>query len=175
MSTGTPGQQAALEAVFAELAGLQRKVTGLETARERDRGLIAGLNAAMRELTGKLGDAPTERQGYCPVPAPRWWQLDGEERAAEVARLRSWVETVFRPGYGHLAARVGPCWQRHDLCLYQLAWLSEIHTVIYQADERPLSAEADWHVRLLPAAVALMAEETGSCDHPHQPSRAVRR
>ena len=75
---------------------------------------------------------------------------------------------TFRPGYGHLAAQVGPCWEQHDLCLYQLAWLSEMHTAIFLAPERLLPAEADWHTRLLPAAVALMAEETDRCDHLHR-------
>ena len=107
-------------------------------------------------------------EGYQPIPAPRWWQLQGRERAEAVARLRAWVETVFRPGYGHLAEQVGPCWEQHDLCLYQLAWLSEMHTAIFLAPERLLASEADWHTRLLPAAVALMAEETGRCDHLHR-------
>ena len=108
------------------------------------------------------------RAGYQPIPAPRWWRLQGRERAEALARLRAWVETVFRPGYGHLAGQVGPCWEQHDLCLYQLAWLSEMHTAIFLAPERLLSSEADWHSRLLPAAVALMAEETGRCDHLHR-------
>ena len=63
-------------------------------------------------------------EGYKPIPAPRWWQLRAASAADAVARLRAWVETVYRPGYGHLAAKLGPCWQQHDLCLYHLDWLS---------------------------------------------------
>ena len=111
----------------------------------------------MRALTRKLDATPKRDEGYSPIPAPRWWQLRGPERAEAITRLRAWTETVFRPGYGHLAKQVGPCWEQHDLCLYQLAWLSELHTVIFLAPERQLPAEADWHTRLLPAAVALMA------------------
>ena len=161
----TPDDGAA--ALATRLDALQRKVTALEAARENDRGLIAELNAAMRALTRRLDATPQDDrgEGYKAVPAPRWWQLDGAGRAAETARLRSWMAKVFRPGYGHLAAQVGPCWERHDLCLYLLAWLSEMHTVIFLAPERLLSSEADWHTRLLPAAVALMAAETGGCDH----------
>jgi hypothetical protein len=106
--------------------------------------------------------------GYQAIPAPRWWRLQGRQRAEAVARLRAWADTVFRPGYGHLAGQVGPCWEQHDLCLYQLAWLSEMHTAIFLAPERLLPAEADYHTRLVPAAVALMAEETGRCDHLHR-------
>ena len=72
---------------------------------------------------------------------------------------------MFRPGYGHLAKQVQPCWWRHDFCLYQMAWLSEIHTMIFLAPGRQLGAEADWHLRMLPGAVALMATETGDCGH----------
>jgi hypothetical protein len=155
----------ALAAVLTQLAELQHKVTSLEAARENDRGLIAELNTAMRGLTRKLEAAPKESEGYTPVPAPQWWHLTGEDRAEMVARLRAWVGTVFRPGYGHLANQLGPCWEQHDLCLYLLAWLSEMHTVIFLAPDRLLSSEADWHTRLLPAAAAQMAAETGSCDH----------
>lgn len=159
MTADTPEPQEALEAVLAELAVLRQRVAALEASQ--------ALAAA-----GDDGDADGKGGGYVPVLAPRWWRLDPGERRDEVARLRSWVETVFRPGYGHLAARVGPCWEEHDLCLYQLAWLSEIHAVIFQSPQRLLTSEADWHVRLLPAAVALMAEETGSCDHLHQETGA---
>jgi hypothetical protein len=158
-----------MDGVLTQLAELQHKVTGLETARENDRALIADLNTAMRTLTRELDGAAKraekEDEGYSPIPAPRWWQLTGTERAEAITRLRAWVETVFRPGYGHLAGRVGPCWEQHDLCLYQLAWLSEMHTAIFLSPGRVLASEADWHVRFLPGAVALMAEETGRCDH----------
>jgi hypothetical protein len=157
----------AIAAVLTQLADLQRKVTGLEAARESDRGLIAELNAAMRGLTHKLDNAPKEEEeeGYSAISAPQWWHLSGEGRAEAVARLRAWVETVFRPGYGHLAKQMGPCWEQHDLCLYLLAWLSELHTAIFLSPRRLLTSEADWHTRWLPAATAQMAAETGSCDH----------
>ena len=44
------------------------------------------------------------------APAPRWWKLDGPERDEALNRLRAWVEHIYRPGYGHLAAALGPCW-----------------------------------------------------------------
>ena len=62
--------------------------------------------------TGPDGD------GYCPEPAPAWWKLAADDRQEPIARLRAWVEQVYRPGYGHLAAGLGPCWPAHDLCLY---------------------------------------------------------
>jgi hypothetical protein len=167
MSTPVPDPGSPLEAVLLELAGLREKITRLEIAHNDDKALIADLTVTLQRVTGhrRGGKKDAEDEGYQPVPVPRWWQLQGRERAAAVARLRAWAETVFRPGYGHLAGQVGPCWEQHDLCLYLLAWLSELHTAIFLAPERALAAEADWHLRLLPGAVALMAEETGRCDH----------
>ena len=177
--SATTGPERAMEAALAQLAALRGEVADLADARARDAARIRAQSAALRRRTRqpgitaahktmrqqRRGGARSGDQGYQPVPAPRWWLLQRGERAAAVARLRSWVETVFRPGYGHLASQVGPCWAEHDLCLYQLAWLSEMHTVIFLAPERLLASEADWHTRLLPGAVALMAEETGRCDH----------
>ena len=162
-----------MDGVLTQLAELQHKVTGLETARENDRALIADLNTAMRTLTRKLDGAAKraekEDEGYSPIPAPRWWQLMGTERAEAITRLRAWVETVFRPGYGHLAEQVGPCWEQHDLCLYQLAWLSEMHTAIFLAPGRRAGQRGRLaHPVSCPRAVALMAEETGRCDHLHR-------
>ena len=96
------------------------------------------------------------------------WHLTGDERAAAIDRLRAWVDMVLRPGYGHLAKKLGPCWEQHDLCLYTLDWLSEMHRLIYQPGEREwgiLATQADWQTRFLPAALAQLDEETHSCDH----------
>ena len=137
--------------MLLELADVREKITPLEIAHADDKALIADLTVTLQRMTGQRGGKKdTDDEGYKPIPAPRWWQLQGRERADAITRLRAWVETVFRPGYGHLAKQVGPCWEQHDLSLYQLAWLSEMHTVIFLAPERLLANEADWHTRLLP-------------------------
>lgn len=170
----------ALAAALTQLADLQGQVGDLADARARDAARLRAMTSALRRRSRQADTAGPRKairqqrrhqhgdEGYQPIPAPRWWQLQGRERAVAVARLRAWVETVFRPGYGHLAEQVGPCWPEYDLCLYQLAWLSEMHTAIFLAPGRVLASEADWHTRLMPAAVALMAEETGRCDHLHR-------
>jgi hypothetical protein len=43
---------------------------------------------------------------YQPAPAARWWKLDGVERDQALARLRAWVEQVYRPGYPALAEQM---------------------------------------------------------------------
>jgi len=168
VSTPDPGAGDAVTAVLMQLAEIREQVTGLRIARADDQARITDLTAALRRVTGPRrggGKDGEQEEGYEPIPAPRWWQLAGQERADAIGRLRAWVATVFRPGYGHLARQVGPCWEQHDLCLYLLAWLSELHAAIFLAPERPLTTEADWHIRLLPAAAAQMAAETGGCDH----------
>ena len=168
MSTPDPGAGDALAAVLIELAEIREHVTGLRIARADDQTRIADLTVALQHVTGQRRGGrkdSVQEEGYEPIPAPRWWQLAGEQRADAIDRLRDWVATVFRSGYGHLARQVGPCWEQHDLCLYLLAWLSELHAVIFLAPERLLTSEADWHTRLLPAAAAQMAAETGGCDH----------
>ena len=79
---------------------------------------------ALTDMTA--GNSSEGDQAYKPAPAPRWWNLDGTERDEALNRMRAWVEQIFRPGYGHLAASLGPCWDQHPLCLYGLDWLMEL-------------------------------------------------
>ena len=138
------------DAALASVADLDRQVTGL-TAR------LAGLTAASQD-----------RAGYQPAAAPRLWQPESEAHETTAARLRAWVREVYRPGYGHLAAGLGGCWDQHPLCLYVLDWLSELWSVLYLQPARTpaaLAGQAEWHTRLLPAAAALLAAETRRCPH----------
>jgi hypothetical protein len=165
VSTG-PGAENPLKAVLQQLAELRDQVSLLEAAHQRDAERIDKLTAADAKA-GKPAKGG-EDEGYKPIPSPRWWQQRNGERGTAVERLRSWVETVYRPGYGHLAAKLGPCWPQHDLCLYLLDWLSEMHTFLYQPGDRPygfLTQQAEWHTRFLLTAVAQMEQETHCCDH----------
>ena len=91
-----------------------------------------------------------------------------EARAEAVARVRAWVEQVYRPGYGQLAATLGPCWEQHPLCLYGLDVLSELWSVLYlQASRSPamLSAQAEYQARIVPAIAEQLMAETARCGH----------
>ena len=99
---------------------------------------------------------------------PRWWKLSGPEREQPLARLRAWVQQVYRPGYGHLAATLGPCWEQHPLCLYGLDVLSELWSVLYlQARRSPaiVSAQAEFQARIVPAIAEQLSAETARCGH----------
>ena len=130
--------------------------------------------AALAQLTA-TSQAAAESDSYCPGPAPAWWKLAADGRQEPVARLRAWVEQVYRPGYGHLAAGLGPCWPAHDLCLYGLDIASELWSVLYLQPARGpalLSAQAEYQARILPALADQLRIETSRCGHPRNPAQA---
>jgi len=99
---------------------------------------------------------------------PRYCSNSPTTTTSSVARLQAWVEQVYRPGYGHLAATLAPCWSSHDLCLYGLDILSDLWSVLYLQPERTprtLSAQAEYQARILPALAAQLVTETSGCGH----------
>jgi hypothetical protein len=105
---------------------------------------------------------------YEPSPAPRWWKLAGQAREEALDKLRGWVEQVYGPGYGQLAATLGGCWDQHPLCLYGLDVLSELWSVLYlQAERSPavVSAQAEFQARIVPAIAEQLMAETTHCGH----------
>lgn len=103
---------------------------------------------------------------YVPRASRRWWKLAGQDRETALADLRAWVEQIYRPGYGQLAATLSPCWDQHPLCLYAVDILAELWSVLYLPDYRPaslLTDQAEYQTRILPAFADQMAVETGRC------------
>jgi hypothetical protein len=146
-----------LAAHHEEIARLARAVQGLQTT------------------LAKLADAPVAEQDAADQlanPVPKWWKLSADQRREPLSRLRAWVEQVYRPGYGHLATTLGPCWEAHDLCLYGLDILAELWSVLYLQDQRSaglLSAQAEYQTRILPAVSGQFMTETTGCGHPGRP------
>jgi hypothetical protein len=154
-------------AVGARLAELSGQTAALGHVVEEHAAALTALTAP--SPTGPDGD------GYGPEPAPAWWKLAADGRQEPIVRLRAWVEQVYRPGYGHLAAGLGPCWPAHDLCLYALDIASELWSVLYlQPDRSPalLSAQAEYQARILPALADQLRAETHTCGHPRGPAPA---
>ena len=159
-----------ITAIFDQLAAFGEQIPRLD-AREA---------AHYETLTARLaqnpaGDDPDQHQ---PGPAPAWWTLSPADRHEPVTRLRAWVDQVYRPGYGHLAAALGPCWPSHDLCLYGLDILSALWSALYLQPARPpglLSARAEYQARLLPVLAAQLQAETTGCGHrrPRTPARSM--
>jgi hypothetical protein len=138
-------------------------LAGLKDLDTKVRNLAAGLGGSCPN-----GNGSDAERGYQPSPTPRFWKLDGTARDEAIIRLRAWVEHVYQPGYGQLAATLSPCWDQHPLCLYALDWMSELWSVLYlQARRTPgsLASQAEWQTRLLTAAAEQMAAETSRCEH----------
>jgi hypothetical protein len=162
---------AAVSEQLTQLAGL---MTTMGRTLEADTAALTRLEVLDRqvtELAARLaGPAADEKDRYQPGPVPAWWTLTPAERQQPVSELRAWVEQVYRPGYGHLAATLGPCWENHDLCLYGLDILSQLWLALYLQPARStslLSAQAEYQARILPALAAqLMTETTGCAHHP---------
>ncbi len=142
---------------------------------------LEGPDGQVTDVTAQLdGTAPADKGPgrFRPGPAPAWWKLADAERQEPIARLQAWIEQVYRPGYGHLAATLGPCWQRHDLCLYGLDILSGLWSVLYLQPRRTpglLSAQAEYQARILPALADQLRLETSRCGHPHYPAPVISR
>ena len=159
-----------------KLAVVERLVAtlGADIRQQADRSArLQVLEDALATLTARVAEVLPDEQGaarvYAPRPAPRWWNLSGEAREAEIGRLRGFVEHVYRPGFGHLAARLRPCWESHDLCLYCLDIAAELHAVLYLQSRRTVSllnGQAEYATRVLPALADLMtAESRSGCQH----------
>ena len=151
-------------AILDQLAAHAEKLDRLDAVAE----LAARLDAQLAAMS--------DASSRSPAPARRWWKLDGPDRDNAIATLRNWVDQVYRPGYGQLAAGLAPCWDQHPLCLYILDWLSELWSVLYLRPERTagtLAGQAEWHTRLLSATAEQLARETRGCRHSAAPYRVT--
>ena len=160
-----------LPAIADQLAALAEQLTCLDAREAAHHTTLAGQLAGLAALLTPDPDGE-DPGGYEPEPGPAWWTLTPQARQEPIARLAGWVEQVYRPGYGHLAAALAPCWPAHDLCLYGLDILSALWQVLYlQPGRTPglLSAQAEYQARILPALAAQLAAETASCAHPRIP------
>ena len=174
-----------ITALEAALASLAAKLGELGTAVEAAQGTITGQAEVLRSVDGLkdtvdelarrisalFPDGDTDSPFYTPIPAPRFWQLQGQGREQAAGRLRSWVRDVYQPVFGHLAANLPGCWEQHTFCLTVLDVASELHAVLYLQATRNqglLAGQAELLTRLMPALAGLMAAEAARC--PHAPS-----
>ena len=159
-------------AITGRLTELTDLITSIGRTLQDDTPALARLEALdhqVAELATQLTPVGTDPGDYRPDPAPTWWKLAAAERQEPVARLRAWVEQVYQPGYGHLAATLGSCWEAHDLCLYGLDIAAALWSVLYLQPERTarlLSAQAEYQARILTALAAQLMTETSTCGHP---------
>jgi hypothetical protein len=170
-----------LRGLAADVAAVTSRANDIAAALARHTVILNGLEGVGSQvavLANRLAMMNATSGGdsqYQPVAPPRWWKLTGADREHVIDRLAAWVDQIYRPGYGRLAAALPPCWREHPVCLYILDWLSELWSVLYlNPDRNPaaLGAQAEWQTRLLPAAVDQMTAEAGSCAHHIRPRRS---
>ena len=164
------GDTRELKERIAALASTVSELKGTTASHAEALAAVDGLEKRVADLATRLtgGDGDGADAGYRPAAAPKFWKPEDPAREQAIGKLRAWVEQVYRPGYGHLAASLDDCWEQHPLCLYILDWLSELWSVLYLAPARTagtLAGQAEWHTRLLAAAAEQFARETRSCAH----------
>lgn len=163
-----------LAAMSTAVTSLKAAVDGQAKALEALDGLGESVALLATQVAGLLPPAEDDPPpGYKPAPSIHWWTVKDEERRAAVAHLAAWVEQVYRPHYGHLAGMLGACWAEHPLCLVQLDWLSELHSVLYFQPGRSaslLSAQAEFGTRIMPAVSEQFRAETSRCTHRTAPA-----
>jgi hypothetical protein len=170
-------QATGLANLAAQLTAASTQITEMSATQARHSAILDSLDGLATQVAAiatqvaalAVGDAgPGDPPWYQPVPSPRWWKLTGAERDAAIDRLRAWVDQIYRPCYGKLAALLPACWEHHPACLFTLDWLSELWSLLYltpERDSRTLAAQAEWHTRLLPAAADQMDSEARGCQH----------
>ena len=172
LETREAGHFRSLGDKLTELTSLAAGLGG--TVRDQGAALSAlqGLDEQVAQLATRVAEILPGPDGdtsvYRPGPAPRWWKLRGDAREHALDKLRAWVAEVYRPGYGQLAATLGPCWDQHPLCLYGLDILSELWSLLYLQDRRStamLSAQAEFQARIMPALAEQLMIETSRCGH----------
>jgi hypothetical protein len=139
-------------------------------------GSLNGLDEAVAKLaeqiTPLLPPAVPASDRYQPADTVRWWRLQDGARTEAIARLRNWVDQIYLPHYGYLAAPLGPCWDQHPFCLVLFDWLSELWSVLYLSKprtDRLLDAQAEFSTRILPAVADQLRIETTTCGHGNGP------
>lgn len=146
--------------------GLGGAITDLRAVVETQGQLLGSLDELVKTLVPPPEGKP--EKGYTPRPSTHWWALKDDERQRAAARLAAWVEQVYRPWYGHLAAMLGVCWQDHGLVLVGLDVASQMHSVLWFQPKRPaslLAAQAEFQTRIMPAFAEQWRAETSRCTH----------
>lgn len=159
-------------AVRQEAGNLGDRADGIEGRLAELGGLLSQVSSRITEMSdstepegGKSSGTGNSETPYKPNQAPLYWQSDHEQTIDTVARLRGWVDEVYRPGFGHLSRELAECWDLHPLCVAYLDVLYEAWCLLYvpPRDPKMVFAQLDWLTRPLLQAVEVVAKETREC------------
>jgi hypothetical protein len=156
-----PDPIAALAAQLEELRGQLARYTGetghLRARLAEDSGQVLMLRLEIKRLGEKIEAAIARRDADEPQ-APYLLGLGAEERAAQLAGLRAWVEQVGLVQYAEYFAKLPPCWPSHSAAVIELSTVMAEWVRIYgDPDNRPLPDALVWNDKWLPGVLGRLA------------------
>jgi hypothetical protein len=156
---------AALDGFPDQVAELAAKVTAAETA----------------EGESDSEDDEADVPFWLPRPTFPWWETYEDpaltavkrqalldERTARLKTIIAWVDDIFRPGYGQIAAALPDCWPEHPILVHILDTLTEMWKYFYLNPKRgpgTLRDQAELQTRYLPAYAEQFRAEAKACEH----------
>lgn len=159
------GDGAALPAQVAALRGQVRAIFARldKAGLTGDRNLAAELHdlaALVTETTSTRANGPA---------APCWIGLNPDDRAARLAELRQWADTILRREYGGYP--LPECWASHPHVIWELSTLAAEWHRTYNRKRPDLNRALEFNDRWLPGTMRRIADITRKCN----PECAARR
>jgi hypothetical protein len=124
---------------------------------------VTALRGQVRLLNKRLDQAgvPSGTDASPAVPAPVWVGLSDEDREAQLAGLRQWVDTILRAGYDGYQVR--DCWPSHPQAVWELSTLAAQWHHIYASKRPSLDLALEFYDRWLPGTMRRLADITSRC------------
>lgn len=147
------------------LSGRVRDHDVLLADQEKISAALTQVRADLEELADRFGDEESSK-GYRPAPNPTWWDLDSEDQAAELERLRAWLDDIAAPFLG--TKGFPSCLLEHGPVLLLIDAAAEAWKVLWLPEKRTKSsvgAQCEYLTRIWPAIRAEVQRLTGGCDH----------
>jgi hypothetical protein len=150
----------AAAALAAQVASLRGQVRAIFARLDRagltgDRNLAAELTGLAALITETLDARP-----HGPA-APCWIGLSPDDRAARLAELRQWADTVLRPEYGGYP--LPACWASHPHAIWELSTLAAEWDRTYDRKSPDLNRALEFHDRWLPGTMRRITDITRRC------------
>jgi hypothetical protein len=175
-AAGSPIPYETLAALAARLSDLGATVRHLDAVVDRSglvmakdlRVRVGRLTAETGALAARLHDVEDQvaklasRGGR--VPAPDWYAMDNETRAAELAELAEWVTAVLVPSQAWPPGReLRPCWRAHWPVIWELGVIWAEWRRVYDRDAPELAGALELNGRWLPAALDRVHRALAGC------------
>jgi hypothetical protein len=151
----------AAAALAAQVASLRGQVRAIFARLDRagltgDRNLAAELTGLAQLVTQALDTRPNG------PAAPYWIGLSPEDRAARLAELRQWADTILRREYGGYP--LPACWASHPHAIWELSTLAAEWQRTYDRKSPDLNRALEFNDRWLPGTMRRVADITRKCN-----------